>query len=101
MGTGSYVLVGTEAAMQETFGSSCHGAGRVMSRSQARRSVRVDELRAELEREQIVIQAGSRAGLVEEAPQAYKDLDRVVNVVHEAGIARRVARLRPLAVIKG
>ncbi len=101
MGTGSYVLVGTEAAMQETFGSSCHGAGRVMSRSQARRSVRVDELRAELEREQIVIQAGSRAGLVEEAPQAYKDLDRVVNVVHEAGIARRVARTRPLGVIKG
>ena len=72
-----------------------------MSRSQARRSVRVDELRAELEREQIVIQAGSRAGLVEEAPQAYKDLDRVVNVVHEAGIARRVARTRPLGVIKG
>ncbi len=101
MGTGSYVLVGTEAAMAETFGSSCHGAGRVMSRSAARRAVRADQLRAELESQRIVIQAGSRAGLVEEAPQASKDLDRVVNVVHEAGIARRVARTRPMGVIKG
>lgn len=101
MGTGSYVLVGTEAAMRETFGSCCHGAGRVMSRSAARCKVSAQELRAELEEKGILVQAGSRAGLVEEAPGAYKDVDRVVNIVEKAGIARRVARTRPLGVIKG
>jgi len=95
------VLVGAEGAMRETFGSCCHGAGRLMSRSEARRTLRADALRAELEGEGIAIRAGSGAGLVEEAPQAYKDLDRVVNVVEQTGLARRVARTRPLGVIKG
>ncbi len=101
MGSGSFVLVGAEGAMRDTFGSCCHGAGRVMSRSEARRTVRADVLRAELEADGIIIRAGSGAGLTEEAPQAYKDLDRVVNVVERTGLARRVARTRPLGVIKG
>ena len=101
MGTGSYVLLGTEKAMQDTFGSTCHGAGRVMSRTRARKTVRGEALRTELEREDIVVRARSMRLLAEEAPQAYKDLDRVVNVVHEAGIGRIVARTKPLGVMKG
>jgi len=101
MGTGSYVLVGTARAMQETFGSTCHGAGRLMSRKRARRSVRGEKLRDELERRSITVRAKSMAGLAEEAPQAYKDLDRVVDVVHRAGIARKIARTRPMGVMKG
>jgi tRNA-splicing ligase RtcB len=101
MGTSSWVLVGTEGAMDQTFGSTCHGAGRTMSRHQAKRSVHGAGLRAELEARGIHVRAGSLSGLAEEAPGAYKDVDRVVEVVHGAGIARRVARLTPLAVIKG
>jgi len=101
MGSGSYVLVGAERAMAETFGSTCHGAGRTMSRGEAKRTVRGQQLRAELEASGIVVRAGSMAGLAEEAPAAYKDLDRVVQVVHEAGLARKVARTRPLGVMKG
>jgi len=101
MGTASYVLVGTAEAMRQTFGSCCHGAGRVMSRSAAKRAVRGQTLQQELERDGISIRAGSMAGLAEEAPQAYKDVERVVAVVEAAGIARIVARLEPLAVIKG
>jgi tRNA-splicing ligase RtcB len=101
MGTASYVLVGTAASMAQTFGSSCHGAGRVMSRSQAKREVRGGELRDELNRRGIVIRAGSLPGLAEEAPRAYKDVSQVVDVVHHAGIGRKVARLEPIAVIKG
>jgi tRNA-splicing ligase RtcB len=101
MGTASYVLVGTEKAMQDTFGSTCHGAGRVMSRSKAKRTVRGDRLRSELEERGIIVKAGSMPGLAEEAPQAYKDIDHVVQVVHLAGLARKVAKLRPLGVIKG
>jgi tRNA-splicing ligase RtcB len=101
MGTASWVLVGTEESMQRSWGSTCHGAGRVMSRSQAKREVRGDRLRSELEAEGIHIQAGSMPGLAEEAPQAYKDVDEVVETVHAAGIARKVARLRPVVVIKG
>ncbi|MHB1293497.1 MAG: RtcB family protein [Anaerolineae bacterium] len=101
MAVGSYVLVGTDKAMAETFGSSCHGAGRVQSRTAARRAVRGEDLRAQLEESAITVRAGSMSGLAEEAPLAYKDLDRVVTVVHEAGIALRVARTRPLGVIKG
>jgi tRNA-splicing ligase RtcB len=87
--------------MAQTFGSTCHGAGRTMSRHQAKRSVQGAALRRELEAGGIHVRAGSLAGLAEEAPAAYKDVDRVVDVVHGAGIARRVARLTPLAVIKG
>jgi tRNA-splicing ligase RtcB len=101
MGTASWVLVGTENAMAHTFGSTCHGAGRTMSRSQAKKTVWGAELREELEAGGIRIRAGSMPGLAEEAPIAYKDVDRVVEVVHGAGIARKVARLEPLVVIKG
>ncbi|MEW5869420.1 MAG: RtcB family protein [Chloroflexota bacterium] len=101
MGTSSWVLVGTKESMQHTFGSSCHGAGRVMSRSRAKKEVRGEHLRQELESGGIHVRAGSLAGLAEEAPQAYKDVDAVVETVAGAGIARKVARLRPVAVIKG
>ncbi len=101
MGTASWVLVGTAASMEQSFGSSCHGAGRLMSRHEAKRNVRGEKLRQDLESEGIHIRAGSMSGLAEEAPQAYKDVDQVVGAVVGAGIARKVARLRPLAVIKG
>lgn len=101
MGTASYVLVGTNQTMEETFGSSCHGAGRLMSRSAAKRLIRGAELKQKLEEKGIIVRAGSTAGLAEEAPEAYKDVDSVVDVVHGAGIAKKVARLVPLAVIKG
>lgn len=101
MGTASYVLVGAQGSMEQTFGSTCHGAGRQMSRHAAKRQVNADELRRELRQRGIVVQAGSVRGLVEEAPVAYKDVDTVVRVVHTAGIARMVVRLRPIAVIKG
>jgi tRNA-splicing ligase RtcB len=101
MGTASWVLVGTEASMIQSFGSTCHGAGRVMSRTRAKKTVWGSDLRKELEGKGINIRAGSMPGLAEEAPQAYKDVNAVVDVVVEAGIASKVARLRPLAVIKG
>jgi len=101
MGTASWVLVGTKESMERSLGSCCHGAGRVMSRAQAKKSVRGDALRRELEQAGIKIQAGSLSGLAEEAPQAYKDVDQVVMTVTQAGIARKVARLIPLAVVKG
>jgi tRNA-splicing ligase RtcB len=101
MGTASWVLLGTEQSMALSFGSSCHGAGRVMSRSAAKRQIRGDKLRDTLTTEGIEIRARSMPGLAEEAPQAYKDVDAVVDVVAKAGIAKKVARLRPLAVIKG
>ncbi len=101
MGTASWVLLGTATTMLETFGSSCHGAGRVMSRSRAKHEVRGESLRKELEAEGIRVRAGSLPGLAEEAPTAYKDVDRVIEVVSRAGIARKVARLRPVAVVKG
>jgi tRNA-splicing ligase RtcB len=101
MGTSSWILAGTAGSMEETFGSSCHGAGRTMSRSQAKREVWGEDLRDELEGTGISVRAGSMPGLAEEAPVAYKDVDQVVEVVHGAGIARKVARLRPLAVVKG
>jgi tRNA-splicing ligase RtcB len=101
MGTASYVLIGSEKSMDESFGSSCHGAGRTMSRHAAKRAVRGSELKEQLEQKGIRVQSGSMSGLAEEAPLAYKDVDEVVEVVHQAGIARKVARLRPVAVIKG
>ncbi|HUP44827.1 MAG TPA: RtcB family protein, partial [Thermoanaerobaculia bacterium] len=101
MGTASYLLAGREKAMTESFGSSCHGAGRVMSRTQAKKQIDGGELKARLERMGIIVEARSTKGLVEEAPEAYKDVDAVVEVVARAGIAAKVARLTPLAVIKG
>jgi tRNA-splicing ligase RtcB len=101
MGTASYVLAGTEQAMKESFGSSCHGAGRRMSRHAAIREVQGHELRKQLAREGIIIECASNRGLAEEAPVAYKDVHDVVDVVDRAGIAKKVACLRPVAVIKG
>lgn len=101
MGTASWILVGTAASMEQSFGSSCHGAGRTMSRNEAKRSIRGDRLRDGLEHDGIRVRAGSLPGLAEEAPRAYKDVDEVVKVVSGADIARKVARLVPLAVIKG
>jgi tRNA-splicing ligase RtcB len=101
MGTMSFILVGTTGAMAQTFGSSCHGAGRVWSRSRAKKEIRGDKLRAALQARGITVRAGSSTGLAEEAPQAYKDVARVVEVVDRAGIGKKVARLEPLAVIKG
>jgi tRNA-splicing ligase RtcB len=101
MGTASYVLVGTERAMKESFGTVCHGAGRVMSRTAAKRGrdARVETKR--LEEQGIVVRAETRDGILEEIPEAYKDIDAVIDVVHNAGLARRVARLRPMGVVKG
>jgi tRNA-splicing ligase RtcB (3'-phosphate/5'-hydroxy nucleic acid ligase) len=101
MGTCSYVLVGTERAMLETFGSSCHGAGRSKSRTQAKKETSADRLLEEMKQKGIYVRGESRSGLTEEKPDAYKDVSRVVDVVHGAGIARRVAKLVPLAVMKG
>jgi tRNA-splicing ligase RtcB len=101
MGTASWVLVGTKESMERTYGSSCHGAGRTMSRTQAKKKVWGEDLRDELETSGIRIRARSMAGLAEEAPTAYKDVDDVIETVVGAGIARKVARLTPLAVIKG
>jgi tRNA-splicing ligase RtcB len=101
MGTASYVLTGTSLAMELTFGSSCHGAGRVMSRSRAAKTVRGETLHRDLAQRGITVHARSMRGLAEEAPLAYKDVDKVIEIVHGAGIALKVARLVPLAVIKG
>ncbi len=101
MGTASYVLVGTSEALEESFGTSCHGAGRVMSRKAAKKKIHGGTLRRELESRGIHVRAGSMAGLAEEAPDAYKDIDAVIEVVDGAGLARKVARLQPLAVMKG
>lgn len=101
MGTASWVLVGTETSMERSWGSTCHGAGRVLSRAKAKKQVRGERLREELEAHGVKVRAGSMSGLAEEAPQAYKDVDMVVETVTHAGIARKVVRLRPVAVIKG
>ncbi|MEN4011146.1 MAG: RtcB family protein [Bellilinea sp.] len=101
MGTASWVLVGTEQSMARSWGSTCHGAGRVLSRSKAKKDFRGERLRSELEQSGIRIRAGSMSGLAEEAPQAYKNVDEVVETVCGAGIARKVARLIPVVVIKG
>ncbi|MEA3407539.1 MAG: RtcB family protein [Chloroflexota bacterium] len=101
MGTASYVLAGQQEAMELTFGSSCHGAGRTMSRTAARKKVWGEDLRDEMEEGGIAVRAGSMRGFSEEAPLAYKDVDHVVDTVHGLGIAHKVARLEPLGIIKG
>jgi tRNA-splicing ligase RtcB len=101
MGRASFVLVGTERAMQETFGSTCHGAGRVMSRHQAIKAARGRAIHRELADQGIIVQSAGRETLKEEMPEAYKDVSEVVNVVHNAGLSLRVARLKPMGVIKG
>ncbi|MEW6556821.1 MAG: RtcB family protein [Elusimicrobiota bacterium] len=101
MGTASYVLVGTEQALKETFGSTCHGAGRQMSRTQALKGERGSELAKRLETEGITVQAKEWKTLAEESPNAYKDVNLVVEVCHNAGISKKIAKMKPLGVIKG
>jgi tRNA-splicing ligase RtcB len=101
MGTSSFVLVGQPGAMERSFGSACHGAGRRLSRHAALRQIGGAELRRQLEADGIVVRCPSNRGLAEEAPFAYKDVERVVSVVERAGLAKRVARLRPIGVVKG
>jgi tRNA-splicing ligase RtcB len=101
MGTYSYILVGTEQAMKETWGSTCHGAGRVMSRTKALGLARGEQLAARLEAQGIFVKSESQKTLAEENPEAYKDVSQVVDVCHNAGISKKVARLKPLGVIKG
>ncbi len=101
MGRVSYVLVGTERAMKETFGSTCHGAGRRQSRTAAKKHLRGSDVLRALESRGITVRAGSMSGLAEEASEAYKDVTAVVGVAHNAGISRMIARTRPIGVIKG
>ncbi|MFQ5837651.1 MAG: RtcB family protein [Thermoplasmata archaeon] len=101
MGTASFVLVGTEEAMKESFGSTCHGAGRQMSRTAATRRYSVGQVQSDLAKKGIYIHAASKKGIVEEAPGAYKDVESVVRVTEGAGISKIVVRLEPLGVMKG
>jgi len=101
MGTSSWVMVGTTLGMKKSFGSACHGAGRTLSRSQAKNHINGGQLRSSLMKNGIYVKTGSLSGLAEEAPEAYKDVTEVVAVVEGAGLARKVARLIPVAVIKG
>ncbi|MDP2167211.1 MAG: RtcB family protein [Thermodesulfovibrionales bacterium] len=101
MGRASFVLAGTERAMQLTFGSTCHGAGRVMSRHQAIRQAKGRAIWREMEDKGIIVRSTGRGTLAEEMSEAYKDVSEVVDVVHRAGISRKVARLRPMGVVKG
>jgi len=101
MGRASFVCIGTEKAMAETFGSTCHGAGRVLSRSRAKKIAKGRNIFQELNQKGVVVMAKGRTTLAEEMPEAYKDVERVVNVMHGAGISKKVIKLRPLGVIKG
>jgi len=101
MGRCSYVLVGTDRAVAETFGSTCHGAGRRLSRSQAKRAAAGRSPFKDMEERGVFVMAAGQATVAEEMPEAYKDVGDVVRVVHEAGISTRVAQLRPMGVIKG
>ncbi len=101
MGRNSYLLLGTAKAMDESFGSACHGAGRIMSRSEASRTSRGRSIEKELAAKGVIVMGRSMKGIAEEQPAAYKDVNEVVNVVHGAGLARRVVRMKPLGVIKG
>jgi len=101
MGRYSYILVGTEKAMEETFGSSCHGAGRNLSRTKALKNAKGRDLVGELKKKGIVIQAKGYKTIAEEMSDAYKDVSDVVDVMHKEGITRKVAKIRPVGVIKG
>ncbi len=101
MGRCSYVLVGTQAAMEQTFGSTCHGAGRTMSRNQAKKAAKGRAIKRELEDQGIIAMAASLATMIEEMPDAYKDVSEVVEAVVESGISKKVAKLKPMGVIKG
>ena len=101
MGRASWVLVGAEGSMTQTFGTTCHGAGRALSRKAAMKNTDGRQVERELAGRGIIVRARSPKGLAEEQPLAYKEVDRVVEVVHRAGLSRKVARLRPIGVMKG
>ena len=101
MGSASYLLIGTQKAEEETFSSTCHGAGRVKSRHQSIKTTDFNKLMQELSSKDILIKAAGKRAILEEAPSAYKDIDEVVKVVDEAGLAKKICRMRPIAVIKG
>ena len=101
MGTFSYIMVGTETGTEKAFGSACHGAGRSMSRTKAKKQWRGENIVGLLAQKGIIIKAHSYAGVAEEAPGAYKDVTKVVDSVHNAGLAKKVVRVIPLACIKG
>ena len=101
MGTASYVMVGHQRAMEETFGSTCHGAGRVLSRTAAKKKSKGRSIGRELEDKGILVRWTGRWTMAEEMPEAYKDVSEVVAVVHGAGVSKKVARLKPIAVVKG
>jgi tRNA-splicing ligase RtcB len=101
MGRCSYVALGTDTAMAETFGSTCHGAGRMMSRGAAKRSLRGVDVARSLAARGITVKAGSMASLAEEASPAYKDVSEVVEITHQAGISRKIVKTKPIGVIKG
>lgn len=101
MGRASYVLIGTETGMRESFGSTCHGAGRLLSRHQAMKQAKGRSIRQEMEDAGVAVRYTGRGTLAEEMPEAYKDISNVVDVVHRAGFSKKVAKLRPLGVIKG
>lgn len=101
MGRYSFVLAGTQAGYRETFGSACHGAGRMLSRRQARKAAKGRAIGRDLEDRGIIVRGASVRTLVEEIPEAYKDVDNVVNVLHQAGISKKVAKLAPIVVTKG
>ena len=101
MGTASYVLAGRKTAMEKSWGSTCHGAGRVMSRTGARKKFRPDDVEKELGDKGIYVKAASREVLQEESPGAYKDVNQIVEITHNAGLSKIVAKLVPLGVMKG
>ncbi|MBT4866762.1 MAG: RNA-splicing ligase RtcB, partial [Planctomycetaceae bacterium] len=101
MGRASWVLVGQEGSMQQTFGTTCHGAGRQMSRTKAVRNAKGRRIDQELRARGVIARSRSWKGLAEEQPDAYKDVNLVVDVVHRAGLSKKVARMRPIGVIKG
>ncbi len=101
MGTASYVLAGTHRAMDETFGSTCHGAGRLLSRKAAKKSAKGRSIEKELAEKGVITRWSGKSTLAEEMPEAYKDVTEVVSAVEGSGISKIVAKLRPLAVIKG
>lgn len=101
MGRASWVLVGQAGSMEQTFGTACHGAGRIMSRTAAVKHAQGRRIDQELAQKGIIARARSWKGLAEEQPEAYKDVDLVVEVVHQANLAKKVARMRPIGVVKG
>ena len=101
MGTSSYILVGTDEGMAHAFGSACHGAGRAMSRTQAKKKWHGRDVVQSLEEQGVMVRGHSYSGIAEEAPESYKDVTEVVDASHNAGLARKVARVKPIACVKG